>query len=170
MGLLPSLLSAPLTLSYAPISLTFYPKQMLNWVRCSCCAYLNNKKKKLNSRNVAIFLAALANISVCCHHCEVTIPSEQHNVLIIMMERADVTITCTSVCILRISSRHMSCKFGPSCVQQWFVSATFNPEDVWGAGAGNQTDVPVCFPVWFDAELLQGPTFSVGKLRIMAVD
>lgn len=147
MGLLPPLSSAPLTLSYAPISLTFYPKQMLNWVRCSCCAYLNNKKK-LNLTNVAIFLAALANISVCCHHCEVTFPSEQHNVLIIMMERADVTITYTSVCILRISSRHMSCKFGLSSVQQWFVSATFNPEDVWGAGAGNLSGFLLSCLVW----------------------
>lgn len=60
-------------------------------------------------------------------------PSEQHNVLTIMMEWADVTITCTYVYILRISSRRISFKFGPSSMQLWFLWGTFNPEDVWGA-------------------------------------
>lgn len=124
--------------------------------------FLNNNK--LNKyHNVSG--CSSQQLTICCRHCEVPFPSEQHNVFIIMMEWVDATITCIYVYILCISSRCIRCKFTPSSVQLCFLLATFNPEDLWGA-VGFFWLIFLCFPVWFDGELIQGTTFYVGSYTL----
>lgn len=69
------------------------------------------------------------------------------------------------VYILCVSSRCISCYFTLPSKQLWFLSATFSPEDMWRAVVFC-TNVTVWVLAWFDAELLYGPTYSVGNYAL----